>query len=86
MKPTSRKTVLRYPDPELSPEAQIAQAYRDTFTTAAGQVVLDDLRKSYGQRRSFVRGETDTTAFHEGQRDVFRRIEMYLDPENQEAM
>lgn len=67
--------------PELSPEQRLAEAYRNTFTSESGKAVLDDLRKSYGRRKSFVPGQADTTAYHEGQRDVYLRIMAFLDPD-----
>jgi hypothetical protein len=67
--------------PELEPHEKLAQAYRNAFTSESGRVVLDDLRKAYGRRSSFVAGDPCVTAFHEGERGVYLRVMQYLDPE-----
>lgn len=52
-------------------------AYGQIFTTPNGKLVLNDLRKAYGQRSSYV-PNSDATIFHEGQRDVLLRIEALI--------
>jgi hypothetical protein len=56
--------------PALNAAQQIAESYRICFGTDAGLDVLEDLRKRFGSRRSFV-PDSDATAFHEGQRDLY---------------
>jgi hypothetical protein len=53
-------------------------AYGQCFSSEAGRVVLEDLKKSLANRSSFVAGKPDVTAFHEGQRDVVLRIEALI--------
>jgi len=48
----------------------VAEQYRITFTSDSGEAVLDDLRRRFGNRGSFV-PDSNVTAFHEGQRDVY---------------
>lgn len=57
----------------LTPPEQIRELYKRVFTGSEGQAVLDDLKKRYGNRRSFV-PDSNATAFHEGQRDVYLMI------------
>jgi hypothetical protein len=57
--------------PTLNAAEQLAEDYRVTFSTESGARVLDDLKKRFGDRRSFV-PDSNATAFHEGQRDVYR--------------
>ena len=57
---------------------QMAQLYAMVFSGANGQAVLDDLRLSYGDRRSFT-SDPYVTAFREGQRDVYLAICDLLD-------
>lgn len=59
---------------------QLAQAYHNTFSSESGSVVLADLEQRYGRRRSFA-PDPHTTAFHEGQRDVYLMILNLLDKE-----
>jgi hypothetical protein len=69
---------------KLTPEQYIErlkQSYRNTFTSESGARVLDDLRKTYGRRQSFVLGAPDASAFHEGQRSVYLMILGFLDPD-----
>jgi hypothetical protein len=69
---------------KLTPEQyleKLTQAYRNAFTSESGALVLDDLRKTYGRRQSFVLGAPDASAFHEGQRAVYLSIMSYLDPD-----
>lgn len=61
----------------LSPTDQLAETYRRTFASGPGADVLEDLRKRFGTRRSFV-PDSNSTAFHEGQRDVYLMILSYL--------
>jgi len=60
----------------LTPIQKLAESYRRTFTSGPGADVLDDLRKRFGNRRSFV-PDSNATAFHEGQRDVYLMILNY---------
>ena len=55
-------------------EVEVLRAYRDTFESVDGRVVLDDLRKAFGNRLSFTQ-DPYITAFREGQRDVLLRVE-----------
>ena len=52
--------------------------YRETFGTQAGRRVLSDLRRSYGKRPSYVKGDAYDTAFKEGERSVYLKIESML--------
>ena len=67
--------------PELEPHEKLAQAYQQCFTSEAGKLVLDDLRKAFARRSSHAPGDPYTTAFHEGQRDVYLRVMAFLDPQ-----
>lgn len=62
----------------LEPHEQLAETYRRTFASGPGADVLDDLRRRFGTRRSFV-PDSNVTAFHEGQRDVYLMILSYID-------
>lgn len=53
--------------------------YKALFATDDGKFVLDDLRKAFGDRISFVRGDAHETAFREGQRDVYLRIKTLIE-------
>ncbi len=53
---------------------KIIMAYHQTFNSASGQVVLDEFKRAYGNRSSFVPGDPHKTAFREGQRDVYLKI------------
>ena len=44
--------------------------YRLVFTSTEGERVLQDLRERFYDRDTFVRGETDTTAYNQGARSV----------------
>jgi len=44
--------------------------YRLVFTSKEGERVLQDLRERFYDRDTFVRGETDTTAYNQGARSV----------------
>jgi hypothetical protein len=56
-----------------TPIQKLAESYRRTFTSESGADVLTDLKKRFGNRRSFV-PDSNGTAFHEGQRDVYLMI------------
>lgn len=58
---------------------KMAQTYAAVFDTVNGRAVLEDLRVSFGDRRSFVEGDPHSTAFREGQRDVYLAILDLLD-------
>jgi hypothetical protein len=58
---------------ELEPHEKLAELYRRVFSGGDGKAVLDDLKKRFGDRRSFV-PDSNATAFHEGQRDVYQMI------------
>jgi hypothetical protein len=62
----------------LSPIEQLAESYRRAFESGPGADVLDDLKKRFGNRRSFV-PDSNATAFHEGQRDVYLMILSYIE-------
>lgn len=64
-----------------SPADRLQALYRECFGTSAGQAVVEDLRKRYGNRRSFV-PDSNATAFHEGQRDVFLMILGFMERVN----
>ena len=57
----------------------MAHDYEGAFGTESGIRVLDDLKKSFYNRRSHVRGDSHETAFRDGQRDVVRKIIKFLD-------
>ena len=63
-------------DPQdLHPEVKdIFVAYRETFSTASGQKVLDDLKKSYQDRTTYVKGDVNQTLINEGARTVYLLI------------
>jgi hypothetical protein len=54
--------------------ARMANVYLRLFSTPDGQVVLEDFRKSFGDRRSFVEGDALTSAFKEGERNVYLAV------------
>jgi hypothetical protein len=62
----------------LTPVEQLAETYRRTFASGPGADVLDDMKKRFGTRRSFV-PDSNATAFHEGQRDVYLMILSYIE-------
>lgn len=64
--------------PKLSPIQQLVQDYQTTFSSPSGEAVLKDLRDRFQKRRSFV-PDSNATAFHEGQRDIVRMIENFLE-------
>lgn len=63
---------------KLSPIQQLVQDYQAAFSTPAGEAVLKDLRERFQKRRSYV-PDSNATAFHEGQRDIVRMIENFLE-------
>lgn len=70
--------------PEVLTPQQLSEAYRRCFTTEAGEQVLADLKKRFGRRRSFVAGQPDTTAFNDGQRDVYLMVLSHIDRDMKE--
>ena len=64
-----------WPDP-LRPE--VVRAYEQLSATGEFHLILEDLARYAGLRTtSFVPGQSDQTAFNEGQRDlVFHLLEM----------
>jgi len=67
-------------DPEtlLQPQEIRAEMYRQAFADGPGAFVLNDLKVTFNDRSSFV-PDSNTTAFHEGQRDVFRMISALIE-------
>lgn len=59
---------------------EVRSAYRNTFSTDNGRVVLEDLTRSFAARPSFDR-DALVMAHKEGQRDVVLRILALLEPE-----
>jgi len=53
---------------------QLRQDYLFTFSTDQGQRVLEDLRRAFGDRLSYVEGDPHTTSFNEGARSVYLKI------------
>jgi len=51
--------------------AAMAQIVHRLMTSDDGRLLMEDLRLSFGDRRSFVEGDGLATAFREGQRDVY---------------
>ena len=64
-----------WPDPLRH---EVARAYEQLSETAEFRLILEDLARYGGLRTtSFVPGQSDQTAFNEGQRDlVFHLLEM----------
>lgn len=57
----------------------IAQAYRDVFSTPSGQLVLQHLAEhNFVMAPTFVGGDPYQTALHEGQRRVVLSIMKYV--------
>ena len=54
--------------------AKIKRDYADCFGSISGNKVLDDLRRAYQLRESYVRGDSYETARREGERAVYLRI------------
>lgn len=57
--------------------ASLQHAYRQTFGSPMGQCVWADLTASFSTRSSFTRDPL-TTAFREGERSVWLRIQAFL--------
>jgi len=53
---------------------KLRREYKDCFESPAGIKVLDDLRRAYGMRESYVVGDSHETARREGERAVYLRI------------
>jgi len=53
---------------------RMAAIYLEVFSSPGGRLVLEDLQKSFADRRSFVEGDPHATSFREGQRDVLLAI------------
>jgi hypothetical protein len=66
------------PQQKLTPQQLLVMAYQECFRSSVGEVVLKDLRQRFSNRRSFV-PDSNATAFHEGQRDIVRMIEIFLE-------
>jgi hypothetical protein len=62
----------------LTPFEKLSEMYRLCFTSDNGEAVLDDMKKRFGTRRSFV-PDSNATAFHEGQRDVYLMILSFME-------
>ncbi len=79
-KPDKAKLGLTQGDPnvKLTPQQLLVMAYQECFRAPAGEAVLKDLQMRFQRRRSFV-PDSNATAFHEGQRDIVRMIEIFLD-------
>ena len=69
------------PAGKLSPAQTLVLEYQRTFTSDSGANVLKDLQSRFQKRGSFV-PDSNVTAFHEGQRDVVRLIEMLLETDH----
>jgi hypothetical protein len=59
---------------KLSDPKRIAQAYAAFFNSEDGDIIMEDLRRSFGSRSSHVPGDPYTTAYREGQRNVYQLI------------
>jgi len=53
---------------------KLRKDYADCFGSISGGKVLDDLRKAYQMRESYVKGDPYETARREGERAVYLRI------------
>ena len=63
---------------QLSPE-ELAQIYKNVFDTAAGKLVIEDLRqRCFFYTPSFAL-DSHQTAFNEGSRAALQRIEALVD-------
>lgn len=58
--------------------AQIKAAYKATFGSESGRIVLDDLLRSFVNRTSYVPGDPYGTHVREGRREVVLRIQFML--------
>lgn len=62
-------------DPKKEKESlDILIAYRQTFSTPAGEKVLADLKRRFNDRTSYVSGDPHGTSMREGERNVFLQI------------
>ena len=60
---------------ELHPEIkELFLAYRDTFSSSSGQKVLEDLKKSWQDKTTFVKGDIHETLMNEGARKLYLTI------------
>lgn len=60
-------------------ERQASLDCKETYTaTEAGARTLDRLRKSFGDRPSYQRGDPYETAYNEGQRSVYLAILLFI--------
>ena len=58
---------------------QLLINYKATFSSETGQAVLRDLETFCGYNQPlFMRGESDTTAFSLGMRNVYLRINRFI--------
>lgn len=58
---------------------QLLINYKATFSSETGQAVLKDLENFCGYNQPcFIRGESDATAFSLGMRNVFLRINKFV--------
>jgi hypothetical protein len=53
-------------------------AYRQCFSTPAGEKVLADLQKRFNDRSSYVHGDPHGTSMREGERNVYLQIRHML--------
>lgn len=65
---------------QVSP-VDVCQAYKEVFSTSAGQIVLADMLRRFGFTRSstFVPGDSARTAFNEGGRTVLIHVGRMID-------
>ena len=63
---------------ELS-HPELCAVYQKLFDSPLGKTVLEDLRKSYDDRTSFVAGDPHGTSFKEGQRSVYLDIVVMIE-------
>jgi hypothetical protein len=61
-------------DPKLLADRyrdKVYAAYRDVFNSVSGKMVLDDLKKSFNDRTTFVEGDPYASAYNEGKRALY---------------
>lgn len=63
----------------IDEQKALIHAYKSLALTPQGQLILDDLKKCYGNKTSFVPGDPHATSFREGQRDVYLRFLYFID-------
>jgi hypothetical protein len=56
------------------PVMQMAQVYARVFNSPDGRLVLEDFKRSFGDRTSFVAGDVYSTCFKEGSRHVYLSV------------